>query len=156
MIRTMIRTFIVAAVLLTFGREAVAQSAPRLKELVTITGDVVRIGDLIDNAGSAENVAVFRAPDLGHTGTVPVRRIADALRPYDVAGLDTGGLTEVVVTRLSRAITAKDIEERIARAVSGQHGFGDARSLLVNFERDVRTMHVESQAIADLDRKSVV
>ena len=45
---------------------------------------------------------VFRAPDLGQTGAVPVARIAEALRPYDITGVDTGGLTEVVVTRLSR------------------------------------------------------
>ena len=115
----MIRIVTALALLLAFGREAAAQTAaapPRLKELVTVTADLVRIGDLVDNAGPAANIAIFRAPDLGQTGSVDVSRVAEALRPHDIAALDTGGLAEVVVTRLSRAIAAKEIEERIARA----------------------------------------
>jgi flagella basal body P-ring formation protein FlgA len=125
-------------------------TAPKLRELVTVSGDLVRIGDLVDNAGPAASVAVFRAPDLGHTGAIQVERLADVLKSHDVAGLDTGGLSEVIVTRLSRVITAKDIEERIARAVSGQHGFGDARNLSIGFDRELRPLHVEASATADL------
>ena len=110
----------------------------------------MRIGDLVENAGAAADVAVFRAPDLGQTGAVPVARIAEALRPYDVTGIDTGGLSEVVVTRLSRALTAKDITDRIARAFAGQYGFGDAQNLAVILDRDVRILHVEPTVTADL------
>jgi flagella basal body P-ring formation protein FlgA len=127
-----------------------ALAVPRLKELVTVTSELVRIGDLVDNAGAVAGVPVFRAPDLGQTGSVQVARVADALKPYDIAGLQTGGFAEVVVTRLSRAITSKDIEERVARALAGQHGFGDARNLAIVFDRDVRSMHVESSVAADL------
>ena len=148
--KMMIRTFIAAVAMLALSREALAQGVPQLKELVTVTGDIVRIGDLIDNAGAAEFVAVFRAPDLGHTGTVPVKRIADALRPHGITEFDNGAFSEVVVTRLSRAITAKEIEERIARALGGHYGFGEARGLQVNLGRDVRTMHVEAQSTAEL------
>jgi flagella basal body P-ring formation protein FlgA len=95
-------------------------------------------------------VPVFRAPDLGQTGSVPVQRIADALRPHDLGGVDTDGLSEVVVTRLSRAITSKDMSERIARAVAGQYGFGEAQNISVIFDRDIRAMHVEATATADL------
>ena len=123
---------------------------PRLKELVTVTSDIVRIGDLVDNAGMAANIAVFRAPDLGQTGAVGITRVAEALRPHDIGALDMHGLTEVVVTRLSRAITGKDIEERIVRALAGQYGFGDAGSLGVTFDRDVRPMYVEASATSDL------
>jgi flagella basal body P-ring formation protein FlgA len=155
MIGNMIRTLTAAAVLIALApsvgaQNAPAQPAPKLKELVTVTGDIVRIGDLVDNAGAAANVAVFRAPDLGQTGTVPVGRVADALRPHDITGIDTGGLSEVVVTRLSRAISAKDVEDRIARAVAGQYGFADARDLLVITDRELRTMHVEASAASDL------
>jgi flagella basal body P-ring formation protein FlgA len=126
----MIRIVTALALLLALGHEAAANpqsKAPRLKELVSVTSEVVRIGDLVENAGPAAGVPIFRAPDLGQTGSVPVQRIADALRPHDLADLDTDGLSEVIVTRLSRTITAKDVAYRIARAVSGQFGFGDAR-----------------------------
>jgi len=134
-----------------FGTAAAAQDAPpRLKELVTVTAEVVRLGDLVENAGTAANVAVFRAPDLGHTGTVDAARIADAVRPHGFDGLDTGGIGEVVVTRLSRAITPKDIEERITRALAGHQGLGDIRNLSLVFDRELRTLHVEASATADL------
>ena len=141
------------ALLLALGHEAAAGAegnAPRLRELVTVTSDVVRIGDLVDNAGKAADVPVFRAPDLGQTGAVLVQRITDALRPYDLTDIDTDGLSEVVVMRLSRAITRKDIAERIARAVSGQMGYGDPQNISIMIDRDIRVMHVEATATSDL------
>jgi flagella basal body P-ring formation protein FlgA len=118
--------------------------------VVAVSSEIVRIGDLVENAGMAADVPVFRAPDLGQTGAVQIARIAEALRPYDVTGLETSGLTEVVVTRLSRALTARDITERIARAFAGQYGFGDAQNLAVILDRDVRILHVEPTVTADL------
>ena len=149
----MIRIVLALIMAAALGREAYAETtsaAPRLKELVTVSSEIVRIGDLVENAGTAADVPVFRAPDLGQTGAVPVSRIAEALRPYDVTGLETGGLSEVVVTRLSRALTAKDITDRIARAFAGQYGFGDAQNLAVILDRDIRILHVEPTVTADL------
>jgi flagellar basal body P-ring formation protein FlgA len=151
----MIRIIIALIMLAALGREANADAdavpaVPRLKQLVTVTSEIVRIGDLVQNAGAAADIPVFRAPDLGQTGTVAVDRVAAALRPHNVAGLDTGGLTEVVVTRLSRAITVHDITQRIARAFAGQFGFGQAKNLSVILDRDVHIMHVEASTTADL------
>src|SRR6476620_2468771 len=123
----MIRIVLALVMVAACGLDATAETkpaAPRLRELVAVTSEIVRIGDLVENAGMAADVPVFRAPDLGQTGAVPIARVADALRPYDITGLDTSGLSEVVVTRLSRALTAKDITGRIARAFAGQYGFG--------------------------------
>jgi flagella basal body P-ring formation protein FlgA len=134
----------------TLEPKTIALKTPRLKERITVTSEIVRIGDLIENAGPAGNVPVFRAPDLGQTGAVPVQRVADALRPYDLIDIDADGLNEVMVTRLSRAITSKDIAERIARAVSGQLGYGDPQNISVMIDRDIRVMHVEATSTSDL------
>ena len=136
----MTRIVLALVMVAALGGEAIAetgQAAPRLKELAAVTSEVVRIGDLVENAGASADVPVFRAPDLGQTGAVQVSRIAEALRPYDMDTLDTGGLTEVVVTRLSRALTAHDITDRIARAFAGQYNFGDAHNLAIVLDRDV-------------------
>jgi flagella basal body P-ring formation protein FlgA len=149
----MIRIVLALVMVAAFGRDATAETkpaAPRLRELVAVTSEIVRIGDLVENAGAATDVPVFRAPDLGQTGAVQVTRIAEALRPYDLAGVDTAGLSEVVVTRLSRALTAKDITDRIARAFSGQYGLGDAQNLAVILDRDIRILHVEPTVGSDL------
>ena len=50
-------------------------TGPTLKPAVTVVGEIVRIGDLVENAGAAANVAIFRAPDLGQTGRVAVERV---------------------------------------------------------------------------------
>src|SRR5882762_5120173 len=133
----MIRLLFTALLLVATARQALPQetsaaTAPRLKELVTVTRDVVLIGDLVDDAGPAAGIAVFRAPDLGETGAVGVPRIVEALRPHHLAGLDTGGLAEVVVTRLSRAITVAEIEQRLLQVFAGHYGFGDPRNLAIN------------------------
>ena len=79
----------------------------------------MRIGDLVENAGIVANVPIFRAPDLGRTGTVPADAVVEAVRPHALIGLDTGGLTEVVVTRASRTIAAKEIEKLRRRGAVG-------------------------------------
>src|SRR6476469_2168731 len=149
----MIRIVLALVMVAAFGREATAETtpaAPRLRELVAVSSEIVRIGDLVENAGAGADVPLFRAPDLGQTGAVQLARIIEALRPYDLTGLHTGGLNEVVVTRLSRAMTAKDITDRITRALSGQYGLGDAQNLAVILDRDVRILHVEPTVGGDL------
>jgi flagella basal body P-ring formation protein FlgA len=151
----MIRIVVTLLMFAALGGAAAADAegpaqVPQLKELVTVTSEIVRIGDLVENAGAAADIPVFRAPDLGQTGAVPVARIADALRPHGLARLETRGLSEVVVTRLSRTITPDDIKDRIARAVAGQFGYGDAGNLAVMLDRDMRTLHVEATLTADL------
>ena len=151
----MIRTVFALVMLVALGREANAQTAApaavtRLKELVAVTAEIVRIGDLVENAGDAANIPVFRAPDLGETGTVAIARVAEALRPHGLERLDTAGLGEVVVTRLSRAITGDELKDRIARAFAGQFGFGDAQNLTVILDRQIRVLHVEASVAAEL------
>src|SRR5881227_2223436 len=76
----------------------------RLKSQVTVAGDIVRIGDLVENAGAAADTPIFRAPDLGQTGAVPVRAVLDAVRPHGLIAVDARGLTEIAVTHASRTI----------------------------------------------------
>ncbi len=146
----MIRTLALAiAALAALAAPAVAQTAverPVLKSDVTVTGELVRIGDLIDHAGIVADVPIFRAPDLGSTGTVPVDAVLDAVRVHALIGLDTAGLSEVVVTRASRAIPAKDIEDRIADALARQYALGKPKDIAVTFERELRAIHVEPSA----------
>jgi flagella basal body P-ring formation protein FlgA len=125
---------------------ALAPATPVLKRNVTVAGELVRIGDLVENAGLAANVAIFRSPDLGATGTVPTERVLDAVRAHAVIGVDTRGAAEVSVTRPSRAITSQDFERRIAQALAGKNGLGAATNIAVAFDRIVRTLHVEPQA----------
>lgn len=138
-------------VLLALCSGAAAQApAPVLKASVTVTGDIVTIGDLVANAGPVADVPIFRAPDLGTTGAVATDRILDAIRPHQLIGIDTHGIAEVIVTHASRTISPREISSRIAQALAGQYGFGDAHDIQINFDGDVRTLQVESDATGEL------
>jgi len=142
------RALLLATVLLAASSAAVAQTqqdtfanrdvlaAPALRSSVQVSGDIVRIGDIIDNAGPAAQIAIYRAPDLGTTGTLPVTQVLNALRAHQVIGVDTRGLKEISVTRLARTLEGKDIEQQIARALERRNGLGDAANLSVTFDRD--------------------
>jgi len=110
----------------------------------------VRIGDLIDNAGAVAEVPIFRSPDLGTRGAVATDRIVEAIRPHQLIDIDTRGLSEVIVTRASRTIAAPDISARVAQALSGHFGLGEARNVTVYFDRDIRALQVEPDATGEL------
>ena len=137
------RTLLLATALLAASAAAaMAQTrddviaAPALRASVTVSGDIVRIGDIIDNAGTAAQIAIYRAPDLGTTGALPVANVLNALRAHQVIGVDTRDLKEISVTRLARTIEGKDIEPQVARALERKNGLGDAANLSLTFDRD--------------------
>ena len=81
-----------------------------LRASVSVSGDLVRVGDFIDQAGEAAQIALFRAPDLGTTGMVPVSQVLEALRAHHVIGVTTNDIREVMVTREARTLSQKEIE----------------------------------------------
>ena len=119
-------------------------AAPVLRASVTVSGDLVRIGDVIDNAGSSAQIAIYRAPDLGTTGSLPVAQVLTALRAHQVIGVDTRDLKEISITRLARTLEGKDIELQVARALEHKNGLGDAGNLSLTFDRDVGDMRLEA------------
>ncbi len=151
----MIRSLIIAlAALSVLTGVAAAQSAPKalaaldpphpkLKAEAVVTGDIVRIGDLIENAGIVANVPIFRAPDLGATGTVSAETVAEAVRPHALIGLDTGGVTEVVVTHAARTIEPQQIESTLAQALASQYALGPRENVTLTFDRELGPLRVE-------------
>ena len=154
MIRYMIRSIAGAAVALAAlgalgvpaGAQGAAQSGserPTLKSEAIVKGDIVRIGDLIENAGIVASVPIFRAPDLGYTGTISADAVLEAVRSHALIGVATDGVRDIVVTRASRTIPAKDVEDAIARALSARFDLGPTKDIAVTFARDMRAMYVE-------------
>lgn len=134
------------AVNAALAQTAPAQDRPVLRTEAIVTGDLVRIGDLVENAGIIANIAIFRAPDLGTTGTVSADAVVDAVRAHALVGLDTGGLREVIVVRASRTIAAKQIEDGVAAALSKQFNMGEPKDIAVAFDREMRSVQVEPSA----------
>jgi len=119
-------------------------AAPTLRASVTVTSDVVRIGDLIDNAGSAALIPVYRSPDLGTTGTLTVAQVLSVLRAKQVIGVMTGDIKEVQVTRLARTLASKDIETAVAATLERRFGLGEAANITITFDRGVADMRLDA------------
>src|SRR5580704_5506938 len=136
------RTLLLAAALLVAGAAAAfgasgddTIAAPVLRANVTVTGDVVRIGDVIDNAGVAAQIAIYRAPDLGTTGTLPTAQ---------VLSVEAKDIKQVSVTRLARTVEAKEIEQDITHALEHRGGLGDAANLTLTFDRDLQDVQLDA------------
>jgi flagella basal body P-ring formation protein FlgA len=146
---TMIRTTLATiSALLALALPAQAAddgiAAPTLRASITVTSDVVRVGDLIDNAGSAALIPVYRSPDLGTTGALPVAQVLSVLRAKQVIGVMTGDIKEVSVTRLARTLANKDLENAIASALERRFGLGEAANITVTFDRGVSDMRLDA------------
>ena len=150
MIRSILAAFIaLAAFCLSANAQVTDQTGPErptLRSEAIIKGDIVRIGDLIENAGIVATVPIFRAPDLGYTGTVSADAVLEAVRGHALIGVDTGGVRDIVVTRAARTIPVKDVETAIARTISARFDLGPSKDIMVNFTRDMRAVYVEPSA----------
>jgi flagellar basal body P-ring formation protein FlgA len=145
MIRTTLATISALLVLALPARAADDFIAtPTLRASITVTSDVVRVGDLIDNAGSAALIPLYRSPDLGTTGALPVAQVLAVLRAKQVIGVMTGDIKEVQVTRLARTLANKDLETAVASVLERRFGLGDAANITVTFDRGIADMRLDA------------
>jgi flagella basal body P-ring formation protein FlgA len=144
------RSVLVAALLVAAPSTAPAQenqdaiAAPVLRAQVTVESDIVRIGDMVENAGTASQIAIYRSPDLGTTGTLPAAQVINALQAHQVIGVDTRDIKSVSVTRLARILEAKEIESQVAHAIEHRGGLGDAGNLNLTFDRELQDVRLEA------------
>ena len=132
-----------------------ALAVPVLRATVAVESDVVRIGDVIDNAGTSALIAIYRAPDLGTTGSLPTAQVIAALQAHQVIGVDTRDIKAISVTRLSRNFEAKEIELAVAHMLEHRNGLGDAANLSLTFDRDVGDVRLEASSTGTLQPVSV-
>lgn len=125
-------------------------AAPTLRASVTVSSDVVRVGDLIDNAGSTALIPVYRSPDLGTTGALPVAQVLSVLRAKQVIGVMTGDIKEVQVTRLARTLANKDLETAVASALERRFGLGEAANISVTLDRGVSDIRLDASNTGSL------
>ena len=136
---------------LPLGRPTPRSAAvPALRRSVTVTSDIVRLGDLIDNAGDFASIPVFRSPDVGTTGAVPGRKVIEAARANNLFGVEAGDVLEIEVTRAGHVVSRKEIEARIAQLFAGTNGLGDISDLVVSFDREPAKFNADLDSAAEL------
>lgn len=85
-----------------------ALAAPMLKPDITVTGPVVTVGDMFDDAGTLAEQPIFRAPLPGTTGTVDLAAIRSAAARIGFVVFEENGLSEVRVSRAA-ALVDQDV-----------------------------------------------
>lgn len=155
----MFRSVLVTALLVAASSAAIAEedtiAVPVLRAQVTVESDIVRVGDVIENAGTAAQIAIYRSPDLGTTGSLPTAQVINVLQAHQVIGVDTRGIKSISVTRLARILNGKDIEAQVAHALEHRSGLGDAANLNLTFDSDVQDVRLEAWNSGDLQPVSV-
>jgi flagellar basal body P-ring formation protein FlgA len=123
----------VVTCLILFGLTvANAAAQARLRPIVQVEGDSVRLGDLVDGAGELAGVAVFGAPQPGASGMISAARIVSAARDHGVKDIETNGLSTVTVRRLGRTVGAEEIARAIQQAIVSQHRLPDDLEIELN------------------------
>jgi flagella basal body P-ring formation protein FlgA len=152
MIRTLACVFALLAAAPAAAQTLAALSAdtqqprPALRTAVIVTDDVVRIGDLVDNAGIVADVPIFRAPDPGTTGRVAAARVIEAVAAHALVGLSANGIREISVTRPGRQVAVNDIEAGVAGALASRYGLGSAKDIEVRFDMPPAPVNIDASA----------
>jgi flagella basal body P-ring formation protein FlgA len=117
--RIALSAFLAAATMVAVVPAAfAADPLPRLRAAVTVSSDIVTVGDLFADAGKYAGIAVFRSPDPGRTGTVSAEAIANAVETAGLTAFDRAGVDIVAVTRTGRVVTEAEMTEILRTALA--------------------------------------
>jgi len=120
---------------------AFAAERPALRAQVRAGGDTLMLADLVQGVeGPLAETPLFRAPPLGETGTIQVRRIVEAASRLGVE-IDTRGKAQLLVTRPARRISTAEIETAVKATLEEQLGVA-AKALSVVFDGPPPTLLV--------------
>jgi flagella basal body P-ring formation protein FlgA len=126
--------FRAALTVAAFTMAIVPVFAANLRGDVTASSDVLTLGDLVEGVtGPIAARPLFRAPALGESGTIQVKRIVDAATGLGIKKVETAGRIQINVTRAARRIGPAEIETAVKAQLETQHGI-DVRPLSVVFE----------------------
>lgn len=146
----MIRPFILAAALAIVtvftAASSFANERPRLRGDITVENELATIGDFFQNPGHLALTPLFRAPDLGQSGTVSAALVIERAMAKGLANPDRDGRTEVIVRRGSLQITPDMVSDMLREALGDRIGVADIASLDLRFTTQLPREHADSSA----------
>jgi flagella basal body P-ring formation protein FlgA len=148
--------FIFTAIFFFFSSmPSLAASLPALNQRVTLSHDIVRLGDLLTNSGEKAHIALFRSPDPGQTGKVPVKDILDLARTNGIRGIETPNFLSVSVTRSSKSVNREEMIALLREAFAKRADVNQADTLAITLADDVDVIHFEENSAAQLTVNSL-
>ncbi len=115
----------IAAALLISASPLTADAAGILRPNVLVDSDVIKLGDLFDDAGTQADTPVARAPAPGRRVTVDSDWLMRIARANGLDWRANSSFDQAVIERASQTITHDQIENELASALSSQQGLPD-------------------------------
>jgi flagella basal body P-ring formation protein FlgA len=109
----LVRTFAFAALGISLAGSAFA--APSLRADITVTSEIVTVGDMFDDAGALAELALFRAPQPGTTGMVSLEAVRRAGALIGLTEFENVGIARVRVARAATVVDAVLLQNLIAQ-----------------------------------------
>lgn len=114
----LLKTLTLAALGISLSTAALA--LPSLKGEVTVTAEIVTVGDMFDDAGSLAELAIFRAPKPGTTGMVDLNAVANAAKLVGLTEFENVGIARVRVSRAATIVDGKMLEAMVTEDLRGR------------------------------------
>jgi flagella basal body P-ring formation protein FlgA len=135
-----------AAVFLAAGLLSVSDSlAATLRHHVVIRDDVVRLGDIFQNAGQHASRIVLQAPEPGKRITLNVQWLYHASRSYGVKWKPLSTLDQAVLERSAILISTEQIRESIHAGIRNELGKSD--KFEIDLDNRLLQMHLPGEAM---------
>jgi flagellar basal body P-ring formation protein FlgA len=144
----MMRKFlaVIALVLLMAPHHSRAQT--QLQPSVTVTGSVLRLGDLFTNAGPKAGEPIAPAPALGTHVTYSAAWLGAVARERQLSWTPSSDFDQATVERASRSIGASLITQRLLRAIPAAVQAADAD---IQLDNGSLRLLVPAEASDDID-----
>ena len=123
-----------------------AWAAPVLKADIVVTGAIVTVGDMFDDAGAAAEQALFRAPLPGTSGIVGLADIDAALGRIGIDAFDAAGLEGIRVTRAAAIVDEAVLADLITADLTARGIVGTGMSVDALFSTPVQPISAEAVA----------
>jgi len=91
---------------------------PQLRHSVTLDGDVIRLGDLWENAGDKAEVPLAKAPEPGKRITLESRWLAAVANAYSLDWRPATPFDRTTIERAGRSIDLRAIETELREALT--------------------------------------
>ncbi|SEP98642.1 flagella basal body P-ring formation protein FlgA [Devosia sp. YR412] len=134
------------ALLTTALMAQTAWAAPVLRADVTVTAPVVTMADMFDDAGASAEAGLFRAPQPGTSGMVPVKDITAALARIGITEFSAEGLTSIRVSRAASVVDETTLTDLIAADLTNRGILGSSMTLDAIFSTPVEDINAEAVA----------
>src|SRR6218665_404715 len=113
---TFTKTFALATFGLALATPALA--APSLRADITVTSEIITVGDMFDDAGRFAEMALFRAPLPGTTGMVSLDAVRRASALVGLTEFENVGIARVRVARAATIVDEPMLADLIVRDLS--------------------------------------